>query len=218
MPSPASPTTHAQIHNAASVMSLLATIAGLLVLAKRFSHEPHWKGWSRYAVLTAALMIAFLAAFGATNNGGPGGMFEKLASITALMFSITLIGRLLTHDARLSQPPRHIRRAPKHRRAELRRLLCHPQSRAGRDARGHAGSASPTDPRRPDDLTALIQLLDAITAATTARLELIPIDLAFAAVFILGAAHLSGQRLPRRSARQRPPLTPRPPATSPSAR
>ncbi len=105
VPSPASVTTHAQIHNAASVLSLLATIAGLFILARRFSYEPHWKGWSRYAGLAAALMVAFLAAFGATNNGGPGGMFEKLATITALVFSVALIGRLLTRDARLSNLP-----------------------------------------------------------------------------------------------------------------
>ncbi len=66
-------------------------------------------------------------------------------------------------------------------------------------------------------LTALIQLLDAVTAAATARLGLIPIDLVFVAVFLLAAAQLSGKRPWHRTARQGPPLAPRPPATSPSA-
>ncbi len=40
-------------------------------------------------------------------------------------------------------------------------------------------------------LTALIQTLDAITASLTARLGLVPIDLLFAVIFLIGAAHLS---------------------------
>lgn len=51
-------------------------------------------------------------------------------------------------------------------------------------------------------LTALIQFLDAVTAIATGRLGLVPIDLAFAAVFAFGAARLSGPRpwLPRHDA------------------
>jgi len=41
-------------------------------------------------------------------------------------------------------------------------------------------------------LTALIQVLDAITATVTSRFGLVPIDLIFAAVFLFGAARLSG--------------------------
>jgi hypothetical protein len=40
-------------------------------------------------------------------------------------------------------------------------------------------------------LTALIQGLDAITAIATGRLGFVPIDLAFTAAFLIGAAHLS---------------------------
>jgi hypothetical protein len=43
-------------------------------------------------------------------------------------------------------------------------------------------------------LTALIQILDAITAIATSRLGLVPIDLIFAAVFLFGAARLSGRQ------------------------
>ncbi len=44
-------------------------------------------------------------------------------------------------------------------------------------------------------LTALIQILDAITASLTGRLALVPIDLVFAAAFLLGATHLWGRPL-----------------------
>lgn len=54
-------------------------------------------------------------------------------------------------------------------------------------------------------LTALIQTLDAITATATGRLALVPIDLAFTAAFLLGAAHLSTGPLWRGTAwRDRP--------------
>ncbi len=48
-------------------------------------------------------MIVFLAAFGSgADHGDLGGLFEKLVSITALIFSAGLVTRLLTHDARLA--------------------------------------------------------------------------------------------------------------------
>jgi hypothetical protein len=265
--SPTHPTIHAQIHNAVTVVSLLATIAGLLVLARRFRHEPQWKGWSRYALLAAALMIAFISAFGATKNGGPGGMFENLATITALVVMVALIGRLLTRGARLSEPPppppqsQTTAPAPNHTVAPhdapdttthwprwvtpvvmlgalltaigaLTALLASGEhlNAAGQNyadyfiTRNLAMSAMlvvtlALRARRSlaalMTLTALIQLLDALTAATTHRLGLIPIDLAFAAVFLFGAAQLSGPQLRHRSARQRPPLADRPSAGHP---
>jgi hypothetical protein len=48
-------------------------------------------------------------------------------------------------------------------------------------------------------LTALIQILDAGTATATGRLGLVPVDLVFAAAFLLGAAHLSAKGLWRPS-------------------
>lgn len=44
-------------------------------------------------------------------------------------------------------------------------------------------------------LTALIQVMDAVTASLTGRLELVPVDLVFAAAFMIGAAHLSTRPL-----------------------
>jgi hypothetical protein len=52
-------------------------------------------------------------------------------------------------------------------------------------------------------LTAFIQLLDMITAAATARIGLTPIDIVFAAVFLIGASRLLGQPFWRGAAWQR---------------
>lgn len=48
-------------------------------------------------------------------------------------------------------------------------------------------------------LTALIQILDAVTATATGRFGLVPVDLVFATAFLLGAAHLSAKALWRPS-------------------
>ncbi|MDQ2743886.1 MAG: hypothetical protein M3Z66_16540, partial [Chloroflexota bacterium] len=53
-------------------------------------------------------------------------------------------------------------------------------------------------------LTALIQILDAITASLTGRLILVPIDLVLAAAFLLGATHLAGRPLWRATTWQEP--------------
>jgi Protein of unknown function (DUF998) len=103
VPTPASASMHSQIHNVAAVAALGATIAGMFVLARWLRREPRWRGWGRYAGLTGAGMIAFLAAFGATlDQGTVGSLFEKLATIAAAAFSIALLARLLLHHARVA--------------------------------------------------------------------------------------------------------------------
>jgi hypothetical protein len=103
---PAHPSVHAQVHNVASYISLTATVAGLIILARRFSREPDWRGWAPAALATAVLMMTFLAVFGALiAHGGPGGIFEKLASIAPTLFGISLACRLIARrDARITRP------------------------------------------------------------------------------------------------------------------
>jgi Protein of unknown function (DUF998) len=101
---PATPTAHALVHNLVSYVSLIVTVAELVILARRFADEPHWRAWSPAAAIAAVLMMAFLAAFGVlVAQGGPAGIFEKLASLTPTLFGIAIVVRLLTrHDARIT--------------------------------------------------------------------------------------------------------------------
>jgi Protein of unknown function (DUF998) len=247
---PATASIHAQLHNVAAVAALGATVAGMFVLAHRLRREPRWRGWGSYAGLTGAAMIAFLGVFGATlDQGRFGGLFEKLATIAAAAFSIALITRLLTHDARLTStasrrpstadvilnhPSTPLRTArPPHRPAASNPspwswwltgivvlgalltaagglLAIHPAGEhlntAGQNyayyflTRNLAMAVLlllmlALRARRALTglmiLTALIQTLDTITATATGRLPLVPIDLAFTAAFLIGAAHLS---------------------------
>ncbi|MGO9794470.1 MAG: DUF998 domain-containing protein [Terracidiphilus sp.] len=88
------------------VCDLIAFNSGLLVLftfAWRFRRDGRWKGWSAYSLVTAILMMGFLAAFGAANHlGGPAGLLEKLAASTRTLWSAFLAARLL-RGARLDQ-------------------------------------------------------------------------------------------------------------------
>lgn len=80
------------------VCDLIAFNAALLVLflfAWRFSGDSRWKGWTALSVLTALLMMAFLALFGLANHrGGPAGAFEKLASLTRTCWSVLLVAKI----------------------------------------------------------------------------------------------------------------------------
>jgi Protein of unknown function (DUF998) len=105
---PAHASVHAQVHNVASYISLTATVAGLIILARRFFREPDWRGWAPAALAAAVLMMIFLAMFGILiAHGGPGGIFEKLASLTPTVFGIALTCRLIARrDARITRPSR----------------------------------------------------------------------------------------------------------------
>ncbi len=100
---PASASVPVQIHNTAAVLSMVATIAALFMLAGRLSRESRWRGWGVCAALTAVTMMTFLAAFGSPlEHAELGGIFEKLASIAASIFGIALTWRLLLQHGRLA--------------------------------------------------------------------------------------------------------------------
>ncbi|HUZ36780.1 MAG TPA: DUF998 domain-containing protein [Streptosporangiaceae bacterium] len=101
---PAHPSVHAQVHLLASYVSFLATVATLVIMARRFAREPRWRGWASATVIAVVWMIGCLAAFGAlTAHHGPAGVFEKAATVPATLISVVLIARLMAaRDARLS--------------------------------------------------------------------------------------------------------------------
>ncbi|MGI8690018.1 MAG: DUF998 domain-containing protein [Thermomicrobiales bacterium] len=95
------------IHNMVSYTSLIATVAGLFILARRLHREPDWRGWATVAVGTAVLEMGFLATFGFLNSHtGGGGVFEKLATITVAAFIIALTARVLARHGRIATPAR----------------------------------------------------------------------------------------------------------------
>lgn len=96
---------HGPVHNAVSYISLIATVAGLFILAARLHHTPGWRGWASIAVVTAVLEMGFLAVFGRlTTPSGGGGVFEKLATITVAAFIVALTARVLKRRCLILPP------------------------------------------------------------------------------------------------------------------
>ncbi len=84
------------LHLVFDLIAFNSALLFLFVFAWRFSCESRWKGWSAYSIVTAILMMAFLAAFGAANHlGGPAGLLEKLAASTRTLWSALLAAGLL---------------------------------------------------------------------------------------------------------------------------
>lgn len=86
------------LHTIGDYISFISIVIGLLVMARRFAQEPHWGiGWTVYSIGSAILVMGFLAAFGtALSHGGPAGLFERLAALVRSIWTILLVGRLLT--------------------------------------------------------------------------------------------------------------------------
>lgn len=99
--------THELLHMIGLGLAATALPARCLVLARRFAREPRWRGWATYSIITGMLFIALLAAFGMANGSpsAPAGLFEKLATIEASIYTIALCTRLLATTAHVSTPP-----------------------------------------------------------------------------------------------------------------
>jgi hypothetical membrane protein len=89
---------HDPLHTIGDYISFLSIVIGFLVIARRFAQEPHWGiGWAVYSIVSAILVMGFLAAFGtALSHDGPAGLFERLAVLVRSIWTILFAGRLLT--------------------------------------------------------------------------------------------------------------------------
>ena len=87
---------HNPLHLVCDLIAFNSALLVLFLFARRFWNDIRWKGWGVYSIVTALLMMAFLAAFGFANHvGGPAGAMEKLATATRTLWSALLTARLL---------------------------------------------------------------------------------------------------------------------------
>jgi hypothetical protein len=75
----------------------LSLVISLLLITRRFSYNPQWRGWTTYTILTVLLMIALCILFAnsAFHNGKLTGVFERLIIITRLVWLFLFTSRLL---------------------------------------------------------------------------------------------------------------------------
>lgn len=73
--------------------------AACFVLARRWSTDSQWKGWTIYSVITGILMIAFFVAFAAiaavSKQGGLAGLLERLSLGVGLGWMLLFAVQLL---------------------------------------------------------------------------------------------------------------------------
>lgn len=93
-------------HNVGAYTSFLSRVLAGFVLALPLADAPAWRGWATYSVLTSLGMMLALATFGIVlAHQGPAGVFEKLSTLLASLFTILLVTRLLQRDGRISPGP-----------------------------------------------------------------------------------------------------------------
>jgi hypothetical protein len=90
------PTLQGTIHNIFAFVSITAIALGFFVLARRFTREPHWRGWATYSAITGILTIVFIAIFGTLNgqHSEIAGLFERLSTSLGTIWGILFFTRL----------------------------------------------------------------------------------------------------------------------------
>jgi hypothetical protein len=98
---PAGPAVVATLHgNIHALVGAPATFGGLTassaVFAWSFRHDPEWRAWSPYALVTAlAIPASFIGFAVSAFHSGPAGLFERIAFIAAFLWIVALATRLL---------------------------------------------------------------------------------------------------------------------------
>ncbi|MDQ6671129.1 MAG: DUF998 domain-containing protein [Chloroflexota bacterium] len=91
------------LHNIASCVALGATWVSTFLFAARFAREPGWRWWAVVAVISGAAAILLLAGLGiATTHHTNVGVFERLASLPTVAFSLAVAVRVLARRGRVS--------------------------------------------------------------------------------------------------------------------
>jgi len=90
------PTVGGLFHLAIAGLAATCSVAGLFVMAARFTGDPHWRGWPAYSRVMALLMIVCIAIFGvwSTKPTGLAGTFERVAVMIPPIWAFTFVRRL----------------------------------------------------------------------------------------------------------------------------
>jgi len=89
--------TSRQVQMNVGVVIFIALIISFLLMARRLSSYPQWRGWVTYTLVTVMLMIVFCALFyySLMHMGRFSGVFERLIVISRLAWLLFFTARLL---------------------------------------------------------------------------------------------------------------------------
>lgn len=93
-----SPTFNGTVHSYIALVSFIVMAIGYFILARRFTRESRWRGWSAYSMITAILTIIFVtvsAVLYIVYDSDFSGLFERLAVINPnTIWGVIFITRL----------------------------------------------------------------------------------------------------------------------------
>lgn len=90
------PTLPGLIHLLFAAIGALSSVISLLVMASYFSKDSLWRGWSRYTILMALIMVTSITVYAvwSTHAAGYAGSFERLGLLTVPAWCFTFLLRL----------------------------------------------------------------------------------------------------------------------------
>jgi Protein of unknown function (DUF998) len=96
---PATPSVHGALHGLFSLVGFASLIAACFVLARRFTLDPAWHGWSLYSILTGSGFLVFLVltSFAAASGDptSPAGLLQRIMIVVGwvwlALFAIQLL-------------------------------------------------------------------------------------------------------------------------------
>lgn len=104
---PATPSVHGLLHSLLSLIVFASLIAACIVLARRFTLDPAWPGWSLYSILTASGVLVFFVltsvATAAADPNSPAGLLQRITIIIGWVWMALLAIQLLRKAAPASR-------------------------------------------------------------------------------------------------------------------
>lgn len=100
---PTSPSVHGVFHGLFSLVGFASLIAACIVLARRFTLDPAWHGWSLYSILTASGVLVFFVLTGvataSADPNSPAGLLQRIMIIIGWVWVALLAIQLLRKGA-----------------------------------------------------------------------------------------------------------------------
>jgi hypothetical protein len=104
---PSTPSVHGILHTVFSLVVFSSLIAACIVLARRFTRDPTWHGWSLYSILTASGVLVFLVLTGvataSADSHSPAGLLQRVTIFIGWVWVALLAFQLLRKGAPASR-------------------------------------------------------------------------------------------------------------------
>jgi hypothetical protein len=95
--------TSGTIHIILAFMLIIAFADGCIVLARRFTLGPRWRGWAVYSAMSSALIFVFWISFVTGSAGSAAGFVERLSAGSHALWICLLVVTLFFRRRRIEK-------------------------------------------------------------------------------------------------------------------